>query len=66
MQCYNPSSCSIQVGTCTLPCENEIRAEITRLFGRKKSSDKDNITSAESDNDDGTEGRKETIYPGNI
>jgi hypothetical protein len=28
------------------------------LFGRKKSSDKDNIGSAESENDDGTEGRK--------
>ena len=42
----------------TLPGENEIRTEITRLFGRKKGSDKDNIGRAESENDDGTEGRK--------
>ena len=55
-------------GQYTLPGENEIRTEI-RLFGRKKGSDKDDIGSAESENDDETEGRKgrqQSIYPGNI
>ena len=33
----------------TLPGENEIRAEITKLFGRKKASDEDN---AGSDHDE--------------
>ena len=42
----------------TLSGENEIWTEITSLFGRKKGSDKDDIGSAECENDDGTEGRK--------
>ena len=45
-------------GWYTLPGENDIRTEITRLFGRKKGSYKDDIGSAESENDDETEGRK--------
>ena len=45
-------------GQYTLPDENEIRTEITRLFGRKKGSDKDDIGNFDSENDDRTQGRK--------
>ena len=51
----------------TLPGENEIRTEITRLFERKKGSDKDDIGSAEMMT--GLRAEKagdKAIYPGNI
>ena len=54
-------------GQYTLPGENEIRTEITRFFGRKKGSNKHDIGSVDSENDDGTHGRKgdKAIYPRN-
>ena len=45
---------SLYSGRYTLPGENEIRAEITKLFGRKKASDEDN---AGSDHDEMKNGR---------
>eukprot|EP00731_Ephydatia_muelleri_P007924 Em0004g262a len=49
---------SLYPGRYTLPGENEIRAEITKLFGRKKASDEDNAGSDhdESENE-ATKGR---------
>ena len=52
-------------GWYTLAGENEIRTEITRLFGRKKDSDKDDIGNFDTENDDGKAGNK-AIYPGNL
>ena len=36
---------SLYPGRYTLPGENEIRAEITKLFGREKANDEDNAGS---------------------
>ena len=44
----------------TLLGKNEIQIDITRLFGRKKGSDKDDIGRAESENDDGRQKRQAT------
>ena len=40
----------LYAGRYTIPDENEIHAEITKLFGRKKATDEDN---GDSDHDEG-------------
>ena len=42
---------SLYPGRYTLPGENEIRAEFTKLFGRKKASDEDNAGSDHDENE---------------